>query len=358
MRIIQVGLGFWGAEWANVISTSSHTELVALVDIDQASLATVGDRVGLSPDRRFSSLADALAAVEADAALVVVPPHVHEAVALEALNAGLHCMIEKPFTTSLETSQNLIETAKRLDRTIMVTQSFRFRRGPRTVKRLIAEGALGRIESVFGRFRKDPAFIGFRLEMEEPLIIDMAIHHFDYIRGIFGLEPNQVRARSHNPTWSRFDGNANALVEFETRDGAVISYTGSWAARRPHTSWDAAWEIHGTHASLLWEDNRILLYPHENSIGETVFRPRALERADDVLEIELDTLDDEERWGTVAEFTAAIREGRQPETHGADNIRSLGLVLAAVESTKNSGMPVDFDQFLSDAGVGNELSRD
>lgn len=351
MRIIQVGLGFWGAEWANVIATSRHTELVGLVDIDNASLRTVGDRVGLAGDRRFTSFTEALAAVEADAALIVVPPPVHEEVALQALAAGLHCMIEKPFTVTLASAQNVIDTAARQNRSVMVTQSFRFRRGPRTVKRLIDEGALGTIEAVFGRFRKDPAFTGFRVEMDEPLIVDLSIHHFDYVRGIFGLEPVQVRARSYNPTWSRFTGKANALVEFDTAEGAVISYTGSWASRRPHTSWDGTWEIHGTHASLLWEHNQIFLFPHENSIGETVFRARALERADDILEIPLDPLDDEERWGTVEEFVSAIEQGRQPETHGADNIRSLGLVLAAVESTRHDGLPVDFKKFLSEAGV-------
>lgn len=341
-------MGFWGAEWANVLATSVHTEIVALVDIDKRSLDTVGEKVGVPKSTQFTSFADALQVVKADAALVVVPPQAHEEVALQALEAGLHCMVEKPFTTSLAGSQNVVDTAARLSRTVMVTQSFRFRRGPRTVKRLIEEGALGQIEAVFGRFRKDPAFSGFRVEMDEPLIVDMSIHHFDYIRGILGLEPTKVRARSFNPTWSRFKGNATALVEFETAEGAIISYTGSWASHRPHTSWDATWEIHGSHASLLWDHNRVLLYPQEGVIGETVFRRRAFERENDVLEVPLEPLQDEERWGTISEFVSSVREGREPETHGGDNIRSLGLVLAAVESTKRDGATIDFPAFLAD----------
>lgn len=350
MRIIQVGLGFWGADWANVIATNGRTELVGLVDISEPSLAQVGDRIGLAECRRFTSLGDALQHVEADAALVVVPPHVHEAVALEALAAGLHIMVEKPFTTSIAASQRVIDAASRADRKVMVTQSFRFRRGPRTVKRLIEEGALGKIEAVYGRYFKDPAFDGFRVEMDEPLIVDMSIHHFDYIRGVFGLEPTTVRARSYNPSWSRFAGNASANVQFTTADGAEISYVGSWHARRPHTSWDGAWELHGTHASLAWDYNTVVLYPHGNVIGETVFRTGALERADDALEIPLDALQYEERLGTINEFIAAVSENRQPETYGGDNIRSLGLVLAAVESTKRDGEPIDFEEFLRSEG--------
>jgi len=348
MRIIQVGLGFWGADWANVVATNGRTELAALVDISESSLKTVGDKVGLPENRRFTRFSDAIEQVEADVALVVVPPHVHEAVAREALEAGLHVMVEKPFTTTIAASERLIAAAREHDRKIMVTQSFRFRRGPQTVKRLIQEGAVGTIEAVYGRFFKDPAFTGFRLEMDEPLIVDMSIHHFDYIRGIFGLEPTVVRARSFNPSWSRFAGNASANVQFTTADGAEISYVGSWHARRPHTSWDGAWEIHGTHASIAWDYNRVILYPHDNVIGETVFRTGALERADDALEIPLDALQYDERLGTIDEFISAISENRDPQTHGGDNIRSLGLVLAAVESTKQDGAPIDFEQFLRD----------
>jgi predicted dehydrogenase len=183
--------------------------------------------------------------------------------------------------------------------------------------------------------------------MDEPLIIDIAIHHFDYMRGILGLEPATVRARSYNPSWSRFAGNASALVDFRTSSGTVIAYSGSWDSRRPHTTWDGTWEIHGSRGSLLWEDNKVLLYPHANTIGETVFRATALERIGDVLEVPFDPLEEEERWGTIREFVNAIREGRKPETHGADNIGSLAMVFGAVESARNDGAEVDLVEFMS-----------
>ncbi|GGG01576.1 Gfo/Idh/MocA family protein [Paenibacillus abyssi] len=347
MRVIQIGLGFWGGGWAGVIANSPWTELVALVDFDEKTLNAVGESVGVPQNRRFTSLSDALKNVEADAALVVVPPQAHEAVAIEALEAGLHCMIEKPFAPTLSSSNKIVEKAEEVGRYVMITQSFRFRRGPRTVKRLIEEGAVGKIETIYGRFRKAPPFSGFRAEMEEPLIVDMAIHHFDYIRGIFGVEPDWVRARSYNPSWTWFNGNASAFVEFETNDGTMISYTGSWVSRRPHTTWDGAWEIHGTHASILWDENRVLLYPHGNVIGETVFRPRTLEISDDILEVSLETVEEEERLGTVKEFVTAVQADRLPETHGKDNLRSLGLVLAAVESTKQGGERIDFNAFYN-----------
>jgi len=256
-------------------------------------------------------------------------------------------MIEKPIADTLAGANRIVQKAKEKGLYVMITQSHRFKRGPRTVRRLIQEGVVGKIETLYGRYRKAPLFTGFRAEMDEPLIVDQSIHHFDYIRGIFGLEPDYVRARSFNPSWSYFKGNASAFVEFETKDGVMISYTGSWVSRRPHTQWDGSWEVHGTYASLYWDDNRVLLYPHENVIGDTVFFKGAIERANDILEVPLDNVDAEERYGTLKEFATSIKEGRQPETYGEDNMRSLNMVLAAVESTKRGGERIDLNAFFN-----------
>ena len=288
MKIIQVGAGFWGGGWTNVLIESPYVELAALVDLDEETLQRVGDEIDLPKEKRFTSFAEAIKKVDAEAALIVTPPPSHESVALEALEAGLHCMIEKPFSETLASANKIVQKAKEVGRYVMITQSHRFKRGPRTVKRLIEEGAVGKIETLYGRYRKAPNFSGFRAEMDEPLIVDQSIHHFDYIRGIFGIEPDWVRARSYNPSWSYFKGNASAFVEFETNDGTMVSYTGSWVARRPHTGWDASWEVHGTYASLSWDDNRVYIYPHENVVGDTVFTKGAIERANDTLEVPLD----------------------------------------------------------------------
>jgi predicted dehydrogenase len=334
MRVVQVGAGFWGSGWAGVIDGYGKTELVAVVDLDEGKLADACDAIGLPQDRRFTSLDDAIAAVEADAALVVVPPQVHVPVAVQCLEAGLDCLIEKPFAPSVEEAEKVVRRADELGRTVMVTQSFRFKRGPQTVKRLIDEGAVGRIEVVEARFAKAPHFGGFREEMEEPLIVDLSIHHFDFVRGILGLEPVRVLARSFNPSWSWFDGNAAAFVEFETAEGARVFYSGSWVARTGETTWDGAWLIQGTEGSIAWDRNRVEYRPSPENFGLTVYRKSMLERCDNVMDVPLDALPAEEREGTLLEFITAREEGRKPQAHGADNLRSLGLVYGAVESTR------------------------
>ncbi|MCW2954368.1 MAG: hypothetical protein JWQ48_3538 [Conexibacter sp.] len=333
-RIIQVGGGFWGSGWAREIDAFEHTELAAVVDVSPDALARTCDPIDVPQERRFADLGQALEQVEADAALVVVPPEVHADVAIRCLEAGLDCLIEKPFAPSVEEASRIVRRADELGRAIMVTQSFRFKRGPQTVRTLIERGAIGRIEAVDVRFHKAPHFGGFREEMEEPLIIDMAIHHFDFLRGILGLEPHRVRARSFNPSWSWFGGNAAAVAEFETPEGASIAYSGSWVSRSRETTWDGSWEIQGTDGAIVWQHNRVEYIPSPENFGVTVYTRDALERGDGVMDVPLVALPAEERAGTLHEFTSAKREGRAPQASGHDNLRSIGLVYGAVESTR------------------------
>lgn len=339
MRLLQVGAGGWGESWARVVASSPHWESAGLVDLDAAALARVGDDVGVP--HRWTSIDQAVREASADAALVAVPPPAHRPVAEAVLRVGLHCLVEKPLAETLADARAIVDAAEAAGRLLMVSQNYRFKRAPRTVRRLIGDGAIGQIGAVYARFFHAPPFTGFRVEMAQPLIVDMAVHHFDQIRGTLGLEPVEVRARSFNPPWSWFRGDASANVEFATREGAIVSYTGSWVSRIPPSTWDGDWDIHGDRGAIRWSANRVQLYPSE--FGDTVYRPGAVQRAGNELDVELEAMAEEERWGVLAEFAAAIEGGRQPETSGRDNIRSLALVLGAVESAVAGGRPVALD---------------
>lgn len=336
-QIIQVGAGAWGTSWIPIVKSHQEWELAALV-------TSKGSVTGVPQELCFSELDDAISAVRADAVLIATPPDSHAPVAIEALEAGLHCLIEKPLADTLQSCREIIEAADRTSRQAMVSQNFRFKRAPRTVQRLVKDGVIGSVEHVRVDFQKHPPFTGFRLEMAEPLIIDQAIHHLDQLRGIAGLEPQGLRARSWNPSWSRFDGNACALIEMETAEGAEIVYTGSWVSHGKHTTWDCAWDIQGEAGGLLWSDNKVDI--RFASLFDTVFMPGALER-DGVMEVQLDHQKFEERAGILAEFASAIEEARPAETSAQDNFNSLALVLAAVESAKAGGKEIDLGAFKS-----------
>lgn len=344
MRVVQIGVGAWGASWLPVVQASPCCELVGAVDVDEPARRSA-QASGVPAERTFATLGEAQdSGLEADAALIVVPPRLHAPLAVSALQAGLHCVIEKPLADQMEAGHAVVQAARHADRYAMVSQNYRFKRAPRTVARLVREGTIGEVEQVFVDFQKNPSFTGFRLEMDEPLITDMAVHHLDQMRGVLGLEPRSLRAWSWNPSWSSFDGNACARIDLTTESGARVVYTGSWVSHGAHTSWDGSWDIQGRLGGVRWAQNRVEV--RFASVFDTVFMQGALER-EGRMEVELDVLEVEERQGVLAELRRAVDQRSRPETDVRDNIRSLGLMLAAVTSAKAGGEEIDLERFCS-----------
>lgn len=332
--LIQVGAGVWGTSWASKIVSTPGVRLEAVVDVQEDAARAIVTRSGLTPDRAYTSLGAALDGTDATAVAIVSPPPTHTALALEAIGRGKHVLIEKPLAESVQDARAVVSAAKSAGVTAMVSQNYRFKRGPRTVQRLVRSGVIGRVEQVTIAYRKNPPFFGFRAEMDEPLLVDMSIHHLDALRGIVGVEPATVRARSWNPSWSIFTSNSAALVEMVGTRGEQVLYTGSWSSHGTPTTWDGAWQIEGELGGISWDQNRVRV--HFPSAFDTVFMPGALER-DGVMEVELDAVEHEEREGTLREFRRAILDGTPAETSVDDNLASISLVLAAVESAKQGG---------------------
>lgn len=336
--LIQVGAGVWGKSWSEKVAATPGVRLAAVVDVQVEAARTIAEGGGLSPDRAYATLTDALKQTDADAVLIVSPPQTHTPLALEAIAAGKHILIEKPLAESVDDARKVVEAAATHGVHAMVSQNYRFKRAPRTVQRLIRSGVIGRVEQVAINYRKNPPFYGFRTEMDEPLLVDMSIHHLDALRGIVGIEPATVRARSWNPSWSIFTSNSSALVEIVGTRGEQVLYTGTWSNHGAQTTWDGSWQIEGEHGGIVWDQNRVRV--HFASAFDTVFMPGALEH-DGIMEVDLDQVEFEERAGTLVEFQRAVRDGTPAETCVADNLSSIALVLAAVQSAKQGGITLD-----------------
>ena len=103
VRIIHVGLGGWGGNWARTaIPEVTEVEVVGIVDPVPATLLAVREDLGLPESAAFASLTEALAAVTADAVVITAPAVTHVPLALEALEAGKHVLVEKPFANTTD----------------------------------------------------------------------------------------------------------------------------------------------------------------------------------------------------------------------------------------------------------------
>jgi predicted dehydrogenase len=345
LKLVQIGIGGWGWSWIAVAQQSTAWQLQAVVDVSEEALAKARGAYGLQKGQTFTGLEEALKEVQADAVLIVVPPEIHAPVAEQALAHGLHCLIEKPLADSVSDARRIVTAAQKAAKKVMVSQNYRFKRGPQTVKKVLQGGLIGEVGSVYVNFQKAPRFTGFRLEMAEPLITDMAIHHFDLMRGILGLEPVRITARSWNPKWSWFAGNAVAFVLVEMSNQATVSYTGSWVSQGWETTWDGDWRIQGDGGEIHWANNDVVIRPTD--LFKTVFMSGALER-NGTLQADLVSMEVEERSAVLVEFATSILEDREPETNASDNLKSMAMVLGASMSVK-SGAPILINDVVSAA---------
>jgi predicted dehydrogenase len=273
--------------------------------------------------------------------LVASPPGTHHVVAKAALEAGKHVLCEKPLATTLQDAFDLVETADRAERILMVSQNYRYNAPFRAVQRLVMKGELGELASIRISCRRDTRTLfapeDFRYSMRHPYVLDMSIHHFDLIRAATGRDVQSVYARSWRVPDSPFvhDPAVAALLDLE--GGVPVVYEGDWATFGPETSWNGDWEIAGEAGRILWSGSKV-----DRGTGEVV-----LERwGKEAHLVEQRDLEFVEREATLQALRAALEDGEPPETVAADNVKSLAAMLGCVCSIE-SGEPVDVAALLA-----------
>lgn len=331
--MLQVGLGSWGRRWAELVRDTPDYGIAAVADPDPVSRAWAADTLGMSGEMIFARLDEALDGVDVDAALVTTPPDTHRGVVEAALRSGLPVLVEKPVATTLEDAQAMAATAARNDKTLMVSQNYRYTGMARTMRAAVMSGQVGALLGVRLAFRRDtraqfPAG-DFRYRMRHPLVLDMAIHHFDLLRAITGLEPVAVDARSWRVPDSPYTHDPACAALITMAGDVPVIYDGDWASQGSDTSWNGDWEVTGSAGRLCWRGDSI-----------------SLERWDeDTVSLDAGRGPADGRVGVLEAFAHAIKTGTAAETDVRDNLRSLALTLGCVASIER-GVPVQRDQLL------------
>ena len=306
-----------------------RVEIVGLVDLHRPIAEARAAEFGLDGIAIGSDLDAVLAETKPDLLFDVVVPSARADVVATGLRHGCHVLSEKPMAATLEAGRDLIARAEAAGRVHAVVQNRRFIAGVRRIRRLIEGGALGEVTALHCDFFVGAHFGGFREEMDNILLLDMAIHTLDAARFMAGVAPKAVYCLETNPkgSWYQHGAAANAIFEFE--DGVVFNYRGSWVAEGARTSWESAWRTVGTKGTLVWD-------------GYDSFEARVAVDGSGLLRDEApivvpEPADVDQTHGhasVLAEFLDAIEQGRRPETASSDNIKSLAMVFAAIESAR------------------------
>lgn len=331
LRAVMAGCGQMAKGWLRAIAASpelaGRVAVVGLVDLDSGRARDLAQEFNLDDAATSSDLEAMLAALSPDLLFDVVVPSARHDVVAAGLRHGCHVLSEKPMAASLAEARDLVDLAARAGRIHAVVQNRRYVAGIRRLRAFVESGAIGPLTGVHADFFIGAHFGGFREEMENVLLLDMAIHTFDAARFLIGTAPRAVYCHEANPPGSWYAGGATAEAIFEFEDRVVFTYRGSWVAEGARTSWESAWRLVGTRGTLLWDgaDSFTAAIAGE---GTGLLR--------DPVPVAIPELADASRThghaSVLADFLAAVETGRPPETEGRDNIRSLAMVFAAIES--------------------------
>lgn len=217
-----------------------------LAHVPEARLCAIADpgpqAAGFAAELGVPGFADhqqMLAEAEPEAVIIANPNPLHVSTALDCLARGVPVLLEKPVGVSLEEVRTLVEASARLGVPVLVGHHRRHNPLIARARRLIGEGALGRLTMVTALWqlqKPDSYFdIAWRREPGAGLLLTNLIHDLDLLRYLCG-EVRQVQAITHNGVRG-FANEDSAAVLLKFESGALGTLTGSDAVAAPW-SWE------------------------------------------------------------------------------------------------------------------------
>jgi predicted dehydrogenase len=323
VRLILVGLGARSAIWRRVIGESLRARIVGLVDTNPARLAAA---LGAHPGSvGGATLAEVASRVAADAVILITPPAGRHDQIAAACAAGLAILAEKPLADSLSDARAHVDSAARAGVPLMVGLNFRYLAVTRALVDLFRDDLLG--APAFGRFTYErwrngrlPHLNRYPLDMPQPMLWEQSIHHFDLMRHVYGREPVSISARTWNPPWSMYAGDANVAALITFAGGIEVTYQGTWAGNHNHLTFD--WRTDCANGIAVQADMfGDLSYARRDDHGFTpVDLPPTEMWRDDAAAL-------------LADFLAHLIDDAPLHCSGADHLKSLRMVEACIASS-------------------------
>ena len=330
VRLGVTGYGYWGPNIVRNLHGLDNCQLVAVCDKNPAALKRAQK---VYPGLRLTTdFADILTSPDIDAIAVVTPVWTHFDLAKAALQNGKHVFVEKPFTSTPQQAEELIELAERKNLKIMVDHTFLFSGPVRKIRQIIDAGTLGPL------YYFDSTRVNLGLFQHDVSVVwDLAPHDLSIMDYVINEKPEAVVATGA--------GHLNGLADMAF---ITVYFPGNIIAHI-NVNWLSPVKVRttligGKDKMLMWNDlepdEKIKIYDKGVDIasGQGVYDLLVSYRSGDVwapkceqteaLKVELDY------------FIDCIVNDRTPMNDGAAGLRIVRLLDAAEQSLKDRGKVV------------------
>lgn len=333
-----IGCGYWGPNLLRNFAENEGARLRWMCDLDEQRLTAMGRRYpSAETTRDYKKM---LGDSELSAVVIATPVATHHNFAREALLAGKHVLIEKPFTASAREAQELIELAERERLILMVDHTFIYTGAVRKIKEMVESNELGEL------LYFDSTRVNLGLFQNDINVVwDLAPHDLSIMDYIIGREPVALTATGSCHIERGIENIAYVMLKFT--DEFIAHFHFNWlspvkirrtliAGSRKMVVYD---DIEPTEKIRVYDSGVTTNRSADEVDRETAYKTLVSYRTGDVWVPKLDST--EALRYVCQEFLDAMREGRAPLTDGRAGLRVVRLLEAAQESINQGGRLVE-----------------
>ena len=335
VRIGVIGYGYWGPNLVRNFYETPGAQVVCVSD-------KRGDRLKQVPVRYptvkvTESFRELIDDPGVDAVVIATPVSTHFDLAMLALRAGKHVLVEKPMASTAEQAQQLIETATAAGLTLMVDHTFVYTGAVRKIRQYVDDGSLGEI------YYYDSARVNLGLFQHDVNVIwDLAVHDLSIMDHVLPYRPVAVSATGLGHVSGGKENIAFLTLFF---DSPLIAHM--------HVNWLAPVKLRRTligasRKMIVYDDmeqsEKIKVYDKGITVNQQLNREKLHDilvgyRMGDVLAPHLDI--SEALRVEAAHFVECIEKKQRPITDAESGLRVVQVLEAATQSMRMRGHPVE-----------------
>lgn len=330
-----VGAGYWGPNLVRNVMATPSTHLRWLCDLDEERARRVlGPYSTVATTDSFDTI---LSDPNVQAVAIATPAATHFPLAMAALDAGKHVLVEKPLTSGLADGEKLVHAAQDRGLVLMCDHTYCYTPAVQELRRMVSSGEVGDVQFI------DSVRINLGLvQPDVDVLWDLAPHDISILDYLLppGVSVEAVASHGADPI-----GHGMACVAYLT----LRLSTGAMA--HIHVNWLSPVKIRtmvigGSHRTVVWDDlnpsQRLSVYDRgvERSGSDVLAaddrkQMRISYRTGDMVAPAL--REQEALRSMVGEFAASISEGRASVTDGWSGLRVMRVLEAAAESLRLDG---------------------
>lgn len=334
IQLAVIGAGYWGPNLIRNFNQIPNARVGYVCDLDTTKLAPLAAQYpNLHVTRDYQQV---LNDPQIDAIVIATPVSTHRALALDALRAGKHVLVEKPLAATVQAAREMDATARAMQRVLMVGHTFIYNPAVTKVKEYIERGALGEIYYI------DSARVNLGLhQFDINVIWDLAPHDISIILYWLSRRPLRVSARGNSYTQDGIEDVAFITLEFADKIMAHIHVSWMSPAKLRRTT------IVGSQQMVVYDDleaaEKVKLYDMGVERlalnADTRAELQRTYRVGDVISPRLDVV--EPLRVECKHFIDCIVNGATPRTDGDAGIAVVQVLEAATRSLRQGGGTIE-----------------